>query len=62
MFKELGIQTTKRERLEFKPAKFKTSSQVMSSLKEKKEHKKKKKKKKQNKKRRIRFENKFKIF
>ena len=61
-WKELGLETVKRERTEVKPAKFKTSKEILESIKKPKELIKTKKKKKVKKKKKIKFGKKFKIF
>ena len=71
MWKELGLETVKKEKIEIKPAKFKTSKQLMEDKKESKKTKgfiKTKKTKgfiktkKTKKKKKIKFGKKFKIF
>jgi len=57
MWKELGLETVKKEKIEIKPAKFKTSKQLME---DKKESKKKSKKIKKTKK--LKFGKKYQIF
>ena len=64
-WKELGLETIKKEKPEIKPAKFKTSKEILESLKKPKELKKTKgfiKTKKTKKKKKIKFGKKFKIF
>jgi len=62
VWKELGLETVKKEKIEIKPAKFKTSKQLMEDKKESKKTKGFIKTKKTKKKKKIKFGKKFKIF